>query len=112
MVLLLLLSMVGRMKGTRGVVGVGVIVCVLMIVVVVGWVVVIVSVMVVVTWMKEVSSMETVSVKLCQRVTSSVMKTVTPALVVIVMNLGPLGTRGARVMGGMVRSAMVGGLSE
>lgn len=94
MVVLLLLS--------RGVVGDGVIVCVCVFVNVVGCVVVDMFVMVWVTWIKEVSSTDTVSVKLCQRVTSSVMNTVTPALVVTVMTLGPLGTRGARVTGGMV----------
>ena len=35
------------------------------------------------------------------------MKTVTPALVVIVMVSGPLGIRGIRVMVGMMGSAMV-----
>ena len=62
-----------------------------------------------VTCMKDVSKMDVVvsRVVVTKTVTSFVMKTVTSSVAVVVMNLGPLGTRGARVMVGTMTAAMV-----
>ena len=62
-----------------------------------------------VTCMKDVEKMEVVvsTVVVTKTVTSLVMKTVTSSVAVAVMILGPLGTRGARVMVGTMTSAMV-----
>ena len=76
---------------------------------VVGDAVVEVAVTVAVRWMNEVSKTETVFsiVSVWKTVTSSVTKIVTPALVVMVMGPWSLGTRGMRVMVGMMGSAMI-----
>ncbi len=78
-------------------------------VIVVGDVVVDVAVTVAVRCMNEVSKTETVFsiVLVWKTVTSSVTKIVTPALVVMVMGSWSLGTRGMRVMVGMMESAIV-----
>ena len=62
-----------------------------------------------VTCMKDVEKMEVVvsTVVVTKTVTSLVMKTVTSSVAVAVMILGPLGTRGARVMVGTMTSAIV-----
>ena len=62
-----------------------------------------------VTCMKDVSKMDGVvsSVVVTKTVSSFVMKTVISSVAVAVMILGPLGSRGARVMGGTMTAAMV-----
>ena len=76
---------------------------------VVGFVVVEELVMVWVRWMKDVSKMDVVvsTVEVTKTVTSLVMKTVTSSVAVAVMIWGPFGMRGARVMVGRTRAAMV-----
>ena len=102
--------MVGRAAATAEV-GESVGVCVS--VMVVGCVLVVVDVFVrvtvLVTWMNEVSKIEVVvsMVSVTKTVTSSVMKTVTSLVAVTVIILGPFGTRGARVMVGVVRVVIV-----
>ena len=109
-----MLLSIGRMKGIRGVVsfavalglaGVEVSACIVP-VMVIDSVVVHVDVSVTVMCMNEVSKIDLVTstVSVWYTVTSSVTKTVTPALVVTVTASPP---RGARVMVGIIESAMV-----
>lgn len=94
----------------RVVLGMGaLVVSVIVVGIVVGDVTVDMDVTVVVVVMNDVSKTDTVTstVSVMWMVTSSVMKTVTPAFVVTVRILRPLGARGARVMVGGVEFDML-----